>query len=89
MKKSKSPIKQLSTIINTSGLGVFLIVGFNGCDGGLSDDCKNLNNLPQYKVDECKKHHNSTVTTTGSGASSMHTGFFGSSASSSDSSSGG
>lgn len=46
-------IQKLSTLINTSGLGIFLVVGLNGCDG-VSDDCKNLNNLPQYKVDECK-----------------------------------
>lgn len=80
-------IQKLSTLINTSGLGIFLVVGLNGCDG-VSDDCKNLNNLPQYKVDECKKHRNSTVTSTGSGTSSMYTGFFGA-GTSADSSSGG
>lgn len=49
----KVPIVSLSSALKTTGLGLFLVVGFNGCS---DDRCKNLRNeLSQKQIDECKR----------------------------------
>lgn len=49
----KASIISLSSALKTTGLGLFLVVGFNGCD---DNRCKNLRNeLSQKQIDECKR----------------------------------
>lgn len=50
----KKPIITLSSALQSTGLGSFLMVGFNGCT---SDECKNKDLLPQAKLEECNKHY--------------------------------
>lgn len=84
----KKYINKISNITNTTGLGLFLVVGFNGCDG-ISNDCKNPDNmLSPSKQEECKKKNyiggtggssSSFIPVGGAGASSnsaAKTGFF-------------
>lgn len=61
----KKPIITLSSALQSTGLGLFLMVGFNGCT---DDNCKDLKYAPQSKIDECNKHS--------SGVSGHSSGFF-------------
>jgi hypothetical protein len=77
----KQHIQKLSYIVKASGLGVFLTVGFNGCD--VDDDCNktwNNSNTPINQTDECKESRRHGGGTTIIPTSS---GYFGSSSSSS------
>lgn len=60
MIKMKKPIISLTSALKTTGLGLFLLVGFNGC---ADNDCSTEN-----LKDDCKK-------TNGSGSGS-HSSYF-------------
>lgn len=81
----KMPIINLSSAIKTTGLGLFLVVGFNGCQ---NDKCnkENLKYAPQSIKDECR---NQGSTSGHSVMAPMYSGFFSSSGSSSMYNSGG
>ena len=85
--KKRNHIQKLSYVVRASGLGVFLAVGFSGCD--VDDDCnKTWNNstTPMNQTDECKKSRNTSYGSTVIPATSS--GYFGSSSSSNYSSGG-
>lgn len=63
----KKPFITLSSALQSTGLGLFLVVGFNGCT---DDKCKDLQYAPQFKVDECNKSNS------GGSGSSHSSGFF-------------
>ena len=89
--KTKHIVK-LSTALSSTGLGLFLIVGLNGCD--VDDDCnKTWNNskTPTNQTDECKqsRSHSYSTAIIPTGTSTHSSGFFSSDSSSSHSSSGG
>lgn len=85
--KKKNHIKKLSVVLNTTGLGVFLVVGLSGCDGvGNNDECKQYSNVSKQYMQECEDKRNRTHS---SGSSHATTGFFGSGSSSHSESVGG
>lgn len=78
--KKRNHIQNLKTVLNTTGLGVFLTVGLSGCDGiDNNDDCKQYSNLSKQNIEECRERKN---TTHSSGGAVHSSGFFGSSSSS-------
>lgn len=69
-------IIKLSTVLKTTSISTFLVVGLNGCDS----NCSNLNNLSQSKINECL-NSNSSNGFIGSSGSSRNSGYFSSTSS--------
>ena len=72
-------VKQLGA----GGLGLFLITGLTGCDGGVNNKCKDMSILTLRQLEECRSHHGfipiNTYAGAGAGASTRKSGFFSSS----------
>lgn len=81
----KVPIIKLSSVLKPTGLGLFLIVGFGGCQ---DEKClkENLKYAPQSTIDECR---NTGGASTHSTFAPIYSGFFANSGHSSMSGSGG
>lgn len=74
MKTRKNQIRKLSSVIGTSGLGLFLITGLTGCTDKCDSD--NFKYLTQKEQLECKDKRYNSGYSAGSSSSSHSSGFF-------------
>lgn len=57
--------RKIATCTN-AGLAMFLVTGLAGCSG-TPDECKNLSNLPQKQLEECKQRGHTVTSSHGGG----------------------
>ena len=57
--------RKIATCTN-AGLAMFLVTGLTGCSD-TPDDCKNISNLPQKQLEECKQRGYTSTSSHGGG----------------------
>lgn len=79
INKNRNPtnsIKTLSSALQCASLSTFLIIGLNGCSS--DNECSNISNLSQKKIEECndKQNYTGNYNSSSNGSSSHSSGFF-------------